>query len=64
MGDSNNDVLVVASKVKGYIRERSGMNTSANSLQALSDKIRFMCDAAIESARNDRRKTVKDRDFA
>ncbi len=64
MSDSKNDVLVVASKVKGYIRERSGMNTSANSLQALSDKIRAMCDAAIESARNDRRKTVKDRDFA
>ncbi len=64
MSDSNNEVIVVASKVKGYIRERSGMNTSANSLEAISDKIRSMCDAAIESARNDRRKTVKDRDFA
>ncbi len=64
MSDSKNEVLVVASKVKGYIRERSGMNTSANSLEALSDRIRAMCDTAIASARNDRRKTVKARDFA
>ncbi len=59
-----NEVLVVASKVKGYIRERSGMNTSANVLEALSNRIRSLCDTAIENARNDRRKTVKDRDFA
>ncbi len=63
MSDSN-EVLVVASKVKGYIRERSGMNTSANVLEALSQKIRGLCDVAIENARNDRRKTVKDRDFS
>ncbi len=60
----NKEVLVVASKVKGYIRERSGMNTAANVLDALSQKIRGLCDAAIENARNDRRKTVKDRDFS
>ena len=50
MSDSN-EVLVVASKVKGYIRERSGMNTSANVLEALSQKIRGLCDVAIENAR-------------
>ena len=58
------DVLVVASKLKGYIREKSGMNTSASVLNALSDRIRELCDQAIENARNDGRKTVKDRDFS
>ena len=62
MGD--NEVLVVASKVKSYIRTQGDMKTSASVLAALSDKIRSMCDAAIESARQDGRKTVLDRDFS
>ncbi len=61
MGDGK-EVLVVASKIKNYIRERSGMNTSAGVLDALSDRLRAMCDQAIENARRDGRKTVKDRD--
>jgi histone H3/H4 len=66
MSDQNvpHEVLVVASKLKNYIRARSGMNTSANVMEALSDRIRSMCDEAIEKARSDGRKTVKDRDFA
>jgi histone H3/H4 len=61
---SDNEVLVVASKVKSYIKEEADMKCSASVLSALSDKIRAMCDAAIESARNDGRKTVLDRDFS
>lgn len=57
------EVLVVASKVKNYIRDKSGMNTSAGVFDVMSDKLRDMCDRAIENARNDGRKTVKDRDF-
>ena len=57
------EVLVVASKVKGYIRARSGMNTSATVLDALSTKLRALCDEAIERAKADGRKTVMDRDF-
>ena len=60
---SDNEILVVASKLKSYVREKSGMNTSAGVLAVVSDKIRQMCDQAIENARNDGRKTVKDRDF-
>ena len=60
---SDNETLVVASKLKNYVREKSGMNTSASVLAVVSDKIRQMCDQAIENARNDGRKTVKDRDF-
>ncbi len=57
------EILVVASKVKNYIRSQSGMNTSANVMAVLSDRIRELCDQAIENARRDKRKTVKDRDF-
>ena len=57
------EVLVVASKVKNYIKDKGEMKTSANVLQVLSDRIRSMCDQAVETARNDGRKTVLDRDF-
>ena len=57
------EVLVVASKVKNYIRTNSGMNTSSTVMEALSRKIRKMCDQAIEHAKQDGRKTVMDRDF-
>jgi len=57
------EVLVVASKLKNYIRAKSGMNTSANVFPALSAKVRQLCDQAIENAKHDGRKTVMDRDF-
>lgn len=60
---SGGEVIVVASKLKAYIREKSGMNTSAAVMQRLSDRVRQLCDRAIENAKNDGRKTVMDRDF-
>ena len=60
---SDNEVLVVASKVKNYIKDRGDMKTSSAVLNVLSDKIRGLCSQAIENARNDGRKTVLDRDF-
>ncbi len=63
MSDSN-EVLVVASKVKGYVKTTGDMKTSASVLEVLSDRIRAMCDQAIENARSDGRKTVLDRDFS
>lgn len=62
-GSDGGEVLVVASKLKNYIRDKSGMNTSAAVMAALSAKIRQMCDQAMEAAKNDGRKTVMDRDF-
>lgn len=61
MGD--NDILVVVSKVKSYIKDKAGMNTSGAVAGVLSDLVKKLCDQAIENARNDKRKTVKDRDF-
>lgn len=57
------DVLIVASRLKEYIDRKSGMNTSAEVLQALSDIVRRETDRAIERARDDGRRTVKGRDF-
>jgi len=60
----NKEVLVVASKVKNYIKEAGDMKTSGAVLDVLSDRLRALCDGAIESARSDGRKTVLDRDFS
>ncbi len=57
------DVLVVVSKLKAYVRARSGMNTSDGVTEVLSDRLRNLCDRAIEQARAHGRKTVLDRDF-
>jgi histone H3/H4 len=61
--DLPEDVLVVVSKLKAYVKARSGMNTSDGVVDVLSAKIRRLCDAAIEVAQADGRKTVLDRDF-
>ncbi len=60
---SEAEVLVVVSKVRKYIHDRSGLNTSASAYDALTEKIQRLCDAAIEVARSQGRKTVMDRDF-
>ena len=61
MGDK--EVLVVASKVKAYIKNKAGMNCSASVIESLSDKVRAVCDEAIENARTGKRKTVQDKDI-
>ena len=58
----HDDVLVVVSKVKKYIRDRSGMNTSDAVAEALGAHVRKVCDDAIRNAGRDGRKTVLDRD--
>jgi hypothetical protein len=57
------DVLVVVSKLKHYIRQTAGMNTSDDVVEPLSDRLRIWCDDAVERARADGRKTVMARDF-
>ena len=61
--NSEEDVLIVVSKLKNYIRSKADMNTSGNVAAALSGIIRQLCDDAIEKAKRDGRKTVMDRDF-
>ncbi len=61
--ETKTEALVVASKLKNYIRDKSGMNTSAAVIAVLSEKLRGLCDQAMERAKSDGRKTVMDRDF-
>jgi histone H3/H4 len=56
------EILVVASKVKTYIKEKSEMNTSGAVPDELSKRVAALLDKAIENAKNDGRKTVMDRD--
>jgi histone H3/H4 len=59
------EILVVASKVKTFVKENSGgMNTSSSIMEALTQIIEKKCKEAIENAKRDGRKTVMDRDFS
>jgi histone H3/H4 len=60
---SDDDVLIVVSKLKKYVRDHSGMNTSDGAIAPLSDYLRALCREAIRHAAEDGRKTVMDRDF-
>ena len=60
---SNQEVLVVVSKLKNYIKNTADMNTAGNVAPALSELVRKLCNSAIETAKSDGRKTVMDRDF-
>jgi len=57
------EILVVVSKLKQYVKDKSDMNTSGDVSEILSDIIRKACDEAIEFARRDGRKTLMSRDF-
>lgn len=61
--DVPQDILIVVSKLKKYIRARSGMNTSDTVMPVLSAHLRRLCDQAIRHAGQNERKTVLDRDF-
>jgi hypothetical protein len=63
MEENMADVLVVTSKVKKFIREKSGFNTSAELIDGLSQEVEKLCLAAIDQAKADGRKTVKGRDL-
>ena len=64
MGDVQmSEILVVASKVKKFIKDNSEMNTAASVMEKLSSVVERECMKAIENAKADKRKTVKDRDF-
>jgi hypothetical protein len=63
-GDANEtEVLVVVSKLKKYVRDWSGMNTSDGAMAVLSDHLRELCREATRRAGMDGRRTVLDRDF-
>ena len=56
------EVLVVASKVKAFIKSK-GCMTSSDSIQALSDKIYECLENAVKRTKANRRSTVKPQDL-
>ena len=53
--------LIVASKVKAYIKSKK-MMTSSDALEAISDNVYAVIDAAITRTKANRRSTVKAQD--
>ena len=58
------EVLVVASRLKEYVRAVSGYNTSERVLLPLSEIVRNEMDKAIQKVRSEGRRTVLDRDIS
>ena len=56
------DMLIVVSKLKKYIKDRSGMNCGDAVADVLSEYVRAICDESIRAAARDERKTVLERD--
>lgn len=56
------EVLVVASKVKAYVKSK-GMMTSSDAIAALSDAVYATLDAGIERTKANRRSTLKPQDL-
>jgi len=59
---ANKESLIVASKVKAYIKSKK-MMTSSDALGAISDKVYSMLDVAIARTQANRRTTVKAHDL-
>ena len=59
---SKREILVVASKVKTYIRSK-GMMCSSDAIASISDCIYSGLDRAVERAKANRRSTVKPQDL-
>ena len=59
---STKEVLVVASKVKAYVKSQS-MMTSSDAIGALNEVVYAALDAAIARTQANRRSTVKPQDL-
>jgi hypothetical protein len=56
------DSLIVASKIKAYIKSKK-MMTSSDALEAISEQVYSMLDAAVVRTKANRRSTVKPQDL-
>jgi hypothetical protein len=62
LADAERELLIVVSKMKKYIKDRSGMNCGDAVAELLSDHVRAICDESIRVAARNERKTVLERD--
>jgi len=59
---ADKEVMVVASKVKAYIKNKN-MMTSSDAITTLSDKVCAILDEAAARAKANKRSTVKPQDL-
>ncbi len=57
------EILIVASKLKDYVKNKHGLNTSGDVMEKLSAIVRVIADQACDHAKSQGRKTLMDRDF-
>ncbi len=57
------EILIVASKLKQYVKDKYDLNTSADVMEALSHAVRRLTDRAVEKSKAEGRKTLMGRDF-
>ena len=62
MAKKNRESLIVASKVKAYVKSKK-MMTSADALEAISDAVYDMLDKAVTRTKANRRSTLKAQDI-
>ena len=62
MAKKKKESLIVASKVKAYIKSKK-MMTSSEAIAAISDKVYCILDAATARTKANRRSTVKAHDL-
>lgn len=62
MAKKKKESLIVASKVKAYIKSKK-MMTSSEAIEAISDKVYDLLDSAIIRTKANRRSTVKAQDL-
>lgn len=60
---SEKETLVIASKVKAYIKETADLKCSAEVIDVLSAKVSTLLDEAIKSTQAANRKTVQGKDI-
>lgn len=61
-GGKSHEVLVVASKVKDFIKSK-GCMTSSETIPALSEKVYALLENAINRTKGNKRSTVKPQDL-
>ncbi len=59
----DDEILIVASKLKQYVKEKYDLNTSADVMEVLSSIVRKKADEASEHAIASGRKTLMNKDF-
>lgn len=61
-GNRSREALIVASKVRNYIRQKN-MRVAGDALEALSSRVYELIDEAISRCKGNKRQTIRDCDF-